>query len=86
MKRLLMAAALIGTILPTGVATADELLQAHWRGRWVNYVERAGYAVVEGDIIIGSAERVKADTLALRQRLPTPAGVTVSADRARSRR
>ncbi len=77
MKRLLMAAALIGTILPTGVATADELLQAHWRGRWVNYVERAGYAVVEGDIIIGSAERVKADTLALRQRLANAGGVTV---------
>ena len=46
MKRLLVAAALIATILPAGVATADELLQAHWRGRWVNYTERAGYAVI----------------------------------------
>ena len=79
MKRLLVAAALIATILPAGVATADELLQAHWRGRWVNYVERAGYAVIEGDIIIGSAERVKADTAALRQRLASTRGADVVA-------
>ncbi len=84
MKRALIAATLIGMIVHSGVAASDELLQTHWRGRWVNYVERAGYAVIEGDIIIGSAERVQADTRALRQQLGEDNAATVAADGAKA--
>lgn len=40
-----------------------------WRGQWVNYAERYGYAVVDGDIIIGEAADVATRTVALRTQL-----------------
>ena len=52
------------TLLATA-AQSTEVLRTLWRGQWVNYVERGDYALVEGDIIIGGKDRVRAATLAL---------------------
>ena len=59
------------TLLPTA-AQATEVLRTLWRGHWVNYVERGDYAVIEGDIIIGGKDRVRAATLAAEAALADP--------------
>ncbi|MBL8309267.1 MAG: hypothetical protein JNL19_02485 [Burkholderiales bacterium] len=50
-------------------AAGDEARQTQWRGRWVNYAERFGYAVVDGDIIVGTAAAVAERTGVLRAQL-----------------
>lgn len=47
--------------VPTAFA-ATEGLRAFWRGSWVNYVEVGNDAVIEGDIIIGNKDAVRAFT------------------------
>ena len=59
------------TVLPATVQ-ATEVLRTMWRGQWVNYVERGDYAIVEGDIIIGGKDRVRAATRALEASLADP--------------
>ena len=60
------------TLLPAATQ-ATEVLRTMWRGQWVNYVERGDYAVIEGDIIIGGKERVRAATVAMETALADPA-------------
>ncbi len=78
-RRMMIGAALIGVtfagfpLAANAAATAPvatdaggvEVLRTLWRGQWVNYVERGDYAVVEGDIIIGGKDRIRAATRAL---------------------
>ena len=54
---------------PTSDTAGSEVLRTLWRGQWVNYVERGDYAVVEGDIIIGGKDRIRAATRALELQL-----------------
>ena len=54
---------------PTSDTTGTEVLRTLWRGQWVNYVERGDYAVVEGDIIIGGKDRIRAATRELELQL-----------------
>ena len=54
---------------PTSHTTGTEVLRTLWRGQWVNYVERGDYAVVEGDIIIGGKDRIRAATRELELQL-----------------
>ena len=71
-RRVLMGGLLAcATLLPTtALATqATEVLRTLWRGQWVNYVERGEYAVIEGDIIIGGKDRIRAATVALERAL-----------------
>lgn len=56
------------TLLPAA-AHATEVLRTMWRGQWVNYVERGDYAVIEGDIIIGGKDRIRAATLEIERAL-----------------
>ena len=62
-QRVLLGAVLAFAIVIPTTSQATEVLRTMWRGQWVNYVERGDYAVVEGDIIIGGKERVRAATL-----------------------
>ena len=59
------------TVLPA-TTQATEVLRTLWRGHWVNYVLRGDYAVIEGDIIIGGKDRVRAATLAAEAALADP--------------
>ena len=68
-QRVLIGAALAFAIVIPSTSQANEVLRTMWRGQWVNYVERGDYAVVEGDIIIGGKDRVRAATLELERAL-----------------
>ena len=71
-RRALLSGLLACAIVLPSAANATEVLRTMWRGQWVNYVERGDYAIVEGDIIIGGKDRVRAATLALEASLANP--------------
>lgn len=79
-RRVVVSGLLAGATLLPVVAHATEVLRTMWRGQWVNYVERGDYAIVEGDIIIGGKERVRAATRALEAALAeaTPGATRVT--------
>ena len=73
-RRALIASVVACATLLPALADATDVLRTLWRGQWVNYIERGDYAIVEGDIIIGGKERIRAATLALERTLATDPG------------
>ena len=63
-RALLGALVACAVVLPA-TCVATEVLRTMWRGQWVNYVELGEYAIVDGDIIIGGKDRIRAATRAL---------------------
>lgn len=61
--RLFWAAALFVSF--ASLSIAQEAQRTFWRGQWVNYVEVDGYAITEGDIIIGKIDEVREWTRAI---------------------
>jgi Astacin (Peptidase family M12A)/Repeat of unknown function (DUF5648) len=61
-EQALIGASLAGTVLSSTLAAATDATEVQrtlWRGKWVNYVERGDFAVMEGDIIIGHKDIVR---------------------------
>ena len=64
LRSALVGALLASLSLGSTTTTAADVLRTLWRGQWVNYTERGDHAVVEGDIIIGGKDQIRAVTLA----------------------
>ena len=72
-RRAVLSGLLACAIVLPATSNSTEVLRTLWRGQWVNYVERGEYAIVEGDIIIGGKDRVRAATRAIEASLADPA-------------
>lgn len=72
LRSALVGALLASLSLGSTTTTAADVLRTLWRGQWVNYTERGDHAVVEGDIIIGGKDQIRAATLAAEAALASP--------------
>ena len=71
-RPVLVGGLLMCLLLGSTATNAADVLRTLWRGQWVNYTERGDHAVVEGDIIIGGKDQIRAATLAVEAALADP--------------